>query len=55
VINASGVTSFNTESFKKTWVTHELGLQDLDCNVAKNYFIVRTPNFAHTADCDAIN
>jgi hypothetical protein len=49
------MSCFNAESFKKTRVSHELRLQDLDCNVAKNYFIVRTPNFAHTADGDAIN
>jgi hypothetical protein len=49
------VTGFNTESLKKARVTHELRLQDLDCNVTKNYFIVRTPYLAHTADGDAIN
>jgi hypothetical protein len=49
------VTSLNTETLKKSWVTHELGLQDLDCNVAKNYFIVRTPYFTHTTDGNAIN
>jgi hypothetical protein len=55
VINASSMTSLNTETLKKTRITHELGLQDLDCNIAKNYFIVRTPYLAHTADGNAIN
>jgi hypothetical protein len=49
------VSCFNTESLKKTRVAHELRLQDLDRNVSKNYFIVRTPYLAHTADGDAIN
>jgi hypothetical protein len=55
VINSSSVTSLNTETLKKTRITHELGLQDLDCNIAKNYFIVRTPYLAHTTDGNAIN
>jgi hypothetical protein len=55
VINASCVTSLNTETLKKSRVSHEFRFQDLDCNVAKNYFIVRPPNLAHTADSDAIN
>jgi hypothetical protein len=49
------VTSFDPKSLKETRVSHELGFQDLDCNISQDHFIVRSPNLTHTANGDAIN
>jgi hypothetical protein len=55
MVNPGCVTSFDSESFKETRVSHELRLQNLDGNVSQDNFIVRSPNFTHTANSYAIN
>jgi hypothetical protein len=49
------MTSFNTESFQKAWVTHELRLQNLYRYIAKDNFVVRSPNLTHASNGYAIN
>jgi hypothetical protein len=49
------MTGFHAESFQKAWVTHELRLQNLYCDIAEDNLVVRSPNLTHASNGYAIN